>query len=484
MGREPSARLDGWKAIAEYLGRDVRTAQRWRDERGLPVHRVPGGKGGTVFADAGELDAWLFQAAARAAQTRTSTALDEGAGHIQATADARSSPPSGAAAIGNREPARRARPMLALAIVGALAIGTAGAAVVRMATTHPGPVAKVELSGSTLIARGENDAVLWSYRLPDGPGAKLADSVVGEIILHGFAPVGWRGIEDYDTLVFLSIRRPSQSARGTTFARSSVLCLSSAGKLRWTYTPDARLAFAGREFSGPWVFRTWHIATGPSTRLVVSFIDTTWWPSFVVSLGPEGVPESVFVNAGHIESLGRLQIGGVPFLLSGGVNNEYRSAALALLEEDGVPRASPQAAGSPFSCDGCPSGRPRKYFLFPRSELSVALGEPYNFADILSFRGDGADVDVSVREHAGLDLRTVYRLSPDSTPQSVAMSDRYWEKHRELSNAGKLDHAAEECPERIRGVSVRMWTPDGGWTTLKVPPTFARDDSGSPPIHP
>jgi hypothetical protein len=61
MVPEPVSRLDAWKAIADYLGRDVRTAQRWRDERGMPVHRVAGGRGGTVFAGRGELDEWQFQ---------------------------------------------------------------------------------------------------------------------------------------------------------------------------------------------------------------------------------------------------------------------------------------------------------------------------------------------------------------------------------------------------------------------------------------
>jgi TolB-like protein len=52
-------RLDSWKAIAAYVGRDVRSAQRWERERGLPVHRVPGEKGGSVFAYTAELDSWL-----------------------------------------------------------------------------------------------------------------------------------------------------------------------------------------------------------------------------------------------------------------------------------------------------------------------------------------------------------------------------------------------------------------------------------------
>jgi len=56
---EKDRRLDSWKAIAHYLDRDVRSVQRWERERGLPVHRVPGQKGGAVFAYENELDQWL-----------------------------------------------------------------------------------------------------------------------------------------------------------------------------------------------------------------------------------------------------------------------------------------------------------------------------------------------------------------------------------------------------------------------------------------
>jgi tetratricopeptide (TPR) repeat protein len=53
------ARLDSWKEIAAFFGRDERTVKRWEKERGLPVHRVPGGVRGGVFAYAAELSQWL-----------------------------------------------------------------------------------------------------------------------------------------------------------------------------------------------------------------------------------------------------------------------------------------------------------------------------------------------------------------------------------------------------------------------------------------
>lgn len=52
-------RLDSWKAIAQYLGRNVRTVSRWAEKNGLPIYRVPGGKRQAIFAYADEIDAWL-----------------------------------------------------------------------------------------------------------------------------------------------------------------------------------------------------------------------------------------------------------------------------------------------------------------------------------------------------------------------------------------------------------------------------------------
>ncbi|MFN0167647.1 MAG: hypothetical protein ACKV22_14570 [Bryobacteraceae bacterium] len=52
-------RLHSWKEIADYLGRGVRTVQRWESEEGLPVHRQSHQKAATIFAVTAELDAWL-----------------------------------------------------------------------------------------------------------------------------------------------------------------------------------------------------------------------------------------------------------------------------------------------------------------------------------------------------------------------------------------------------------------------------------------
>src|SRR5580658_9864134 len=55
----PDHRLDSWKEIAAFFGRDERTVRRWEKERGLPAHRVPGRARGGVFAYTAELGEWL-----------------------------------------------------------------------------------------------------------------------------------------------------------------------------------------------------------------------------------------------------------------------------------------------------------------------------------------------------------------------------------------------------------------------------------------
>ncbi|MGA8288854.1 MAG: tetratricopeptide repeat protein [Acidobacteriaceae bacterium] len=52
-------RLDSWKEIASFFGRDERTVKRWERSRSLPVHRIPGGERGGVFAYTAELTQWL-----------------------------------------------------------------------------------------------------------------------------------------------------------------------------------------------------------------------------------------------------------------------------------------------------------------------------------------------------------------------------------------------------------------------------------------
>jgi len=51
--------LGSWKEIAEYLGKGVRTVQRWEHEFDLPVSRPKKARKGVVLSSADKLDQWL-----------------------------------------------------------------------------------------------------------------------------------------------------------------------------------------------------------------------------------------------------------------------------------------------------------------------------------------------------------------------------------------------------------------------------------------
>lgn len=53
-------RLNTWKEIAAFFGKDERTVRRWEATRDLPVRRIPGGARNSVFAYVSELESWLL----------------------------------------------------------------------------------------------------------------------------------------------------------------------------------------------------------------------------------------------------------------------------------------------------------------------------------------------------------------------------------------------------------------------------------------
>src|SRR5437762_3685014 len=57
--RNSPSMLNSWKEIASYLGRGVRTVQRWERDLGLPVHRIGKGRRSPVYATVTDLNFWI-----------------------------------------------------------------------------------------------------------------------------------------------------------------------------------------------------------------------------------------------------------------------------------------------------------------------------------------------------------------------------------------------------------------------------------------
>ena len=81
-GTPSERRLDSWKEIATYLGRDVTTVQRWERREGMPVHRHLHHKRGSIYVLSSELDAWRQSRKLQLEEQQNSAAeaLEEAAG--------------------------------------------------------------------------------------------------------------------------------------------------------------------------------------------------------------------------------------------------------------------------------------------------------------------------------------------------------------------------------------------------------------------
>jgi hypothetical protein len=69
--------LTSWKDIAGYLGVGVRTAQRWKDEQGLPIRQPVAGRRSAVLGLTDEIDRWLMQSSSSQGTQQPDRLADE-----------------------------------------------------------------------------------------------------------------------------------------------------------------------------------------------------------------------------------------------------------------------------------------------------------------------------------------------------------------------------------------------------------------------
>lgn len=423
----PQRRLDSWKAIADYLGRDVRTAIRWEKERQLPVRRVPGGRARSVFAFAEELDAWMAGAhgAAGAAELhQEEAAVDQSAA-----------------------PRRTIRRWPV--IVAGLVITVAAATMLpRASGWRSAPIATAAIVGQTLVSYDADRREVWRYDLPAGAGTPGT---------RGVRVVDIDGDDRPDVLVLLQIMRFGGDGTG------SLIAINGRGRLLWQRSLDDQYQFGATNYGPTWfpedaiVYRN-----GGAVRIATTFHHHTWWPDVVATFDADGRVLARFVNAGWLQRLNVTRDG--RYLLASGVSNALGGAVLAVLDAAKPGGTAPSDGGSLPACTNCPPGAPRAYLVVPWSDLAQPAELPV--------------IVVQVSEDGVIELRAVQRgqregsvpelivtLSPSLEVIERTVSDKFREAHDLLARAGQLTHLTEACPWLTP--QARLWTPDRGWREIK-----------------
>jgi hypothetical protein len=442
-----STRLDSWKAIAGYLDRDERTAQRWERDLGLPIRRLPGGRGRSVFAYSSEIDAWLLSARAAggalAAESPASSdpSPDSTPLHI---------PPSMAA---TRRPHAAAWRYVAAAVaVMAVAAGwrwklqTVSASELRVRATTDG-VDAFDLQG---VKR-------WTY--PFAPARTyLAEQMVNAVRVPPGDPPA----------IFVATAhqfRPLDESE----VGGALIELSPNGDLRRTFTFTDEVTFDGTTYGPPWVVTTYAIyEAGGSRRIAIAAHHSVWDASLVTVLDEKMERHGTFVHAGWIEQLEWLASNR---LVIGGFSNAHDGGMVALLDpsaSSGVDGQGPEPPGSHHFCSTCATGGPLGMVIMPRTELNRVTASRFNRArlQIASGRILARTIEVPA---AGLDaVDALYEFTPSLDLLRASYGNHYWETHRNLEAIGTLHRTREQSPDRDGPREIQRWTPQGGWQTVHI----------------
>lgn len=465
-------RLDSWKEIAFYLKREIRTVQRWEESESLPIHRHLHRKQGSVYAFKSELDAWwknhappngsapdlpdtvtVLPADDVLPRAATSSVAVEG----PLPSDTPASHPHSQSPAPSREHARTlftARNALYSLSTLAIILIFVYLAFRAWSDSPAHRLADVALSDGRLIALHANGTIAWDYFYSRAPFLKKASMIVPEKICGSGTPsilaaIDWGG-EDAD----------------------EVECFTPSGTRKWSFKLSDAFQFGSERFGPPWHFSNWEMvshAGGP--EIALAFHHDLWWPGVVVFLDSRGEVVHRFVNSGWILQVRSEETSGGTVLLASGVTNSRNAAFITVLDPTSPDGTSPEDPGSQFECKNCPAGHPLKYWVFPRSEVSVATGAPDDESGIQEIAGD--IIFRTYETQLGGPYRpaeAIYKVSRNLEILSATYGDAYWAVHRQLEVSGVITHDRANCPDRDGPRLVREWDPQNGWRDIHLNP--------------
>ena len=416
--------LNGWKEIAAYLGRSVRTVQRWEKDFGLPVRRFGLSKPESVFAVPREIEAWLESAQGVSARTGA------------AARDAVRDPDAGREEPGPRRAPEPLFPrtwiirMTAVAIVSTVVItlilsalgdrlwkrqnGQAGAAIAP---------ADWHVDFDALVVSDSKGNVLWKRAFAHPlTAAAYDDTTVPRMVRGGITDLEGDGTRE---VWFVA----SYAAAGE--AETAFYLFESDGKLRWTYKPEVKVRFGEDTFGPSWLvdrgFVTPDPAGGPGRAIWVSMIDMALFPSAIQRLDPKrGVPLSAYWTNGSIVTAALdASSPAQPKLLVGACYNETKAGSLSVLDALN-PVGSAPATLDKYRCMDCPPGEPLAFLVFPKP-ARFAGSDATGPVETITLQSDGS-IGVRVRHAtAGPESHAVgvFQLDASLAPVSVDTADGY-----------------------------------------------------------
>lgn len=453
-------RLNGWKEIAAFLGKGVRTVQRWEGEYGLPVRRIghPGGE--IVFAIRSEVDQW-----SRAPRERRSDADAAAAVFVDSAAtvavDALAPLPSPVTITSSPRASHASIWMVLAAVATTALVATIG----WPGTRGVGQPSRARVEHRQIRVYDDGDRLLWSRPLTFRPNEGQYRT---EFEVKGVRPVL---IEDLDGD---GSREVLLATHATTREEADgVYVFDADGRVRFHFKPDPVVDFGGAKQSGPWLVYRMFVETRADGRrsMWIVFIHGLWFPSVAYELDDRGKVLSTYWSNGYIESIRLTRWRSREVVLIGGTNNESQGASLAILDYGAVNATAP-AESAEFRCSTCAPGTPIAYLVFPRRCIAEALEGQATINEAWIDRSDSLYVMVSEgpwRPSGGLASDAWYTIGADLRPRSAEFADSARVLHASWFKEGRLDHPFGSRDES-KLFPIRFWDGSTFSPLLLTPP--------------
>jgi hypothetical protein len=316
-----------------------------------------------------------------------------------------------------------------------------------------GGIVSVVVTDNNLIAFNRKTRILWSYEFPKSFRGCSRDEGERRLQIVDLEGNGERGV--LMTAQFLSPSIPD-----------ALFYFSSEGDLVWQLEADPQLWNRdGKPFERAWKYK--HVVVTPSAEghlAWAAMANDAGWAGCVLRINARGSATVHLANAGFVERLCPVQDGA--FLIACGENNDFDNAFVALLGTRDAPVSSVPGERLVYRFANAPASMPRKYMLFPKTELTLVRQKPYGSATRMAQHLDGIIVEV---ETAGVGAHFRYHFSNTLEARYVFPSGDHEFAHQGLERSGAITHRWLECPELQSPLILRTWEKESGWYDQPVP---------------
>ncbi len=315
-------------------------------------------------------------------------------------------------------------------------------------------IESVVLIDNRLVAFGNQAKILWSHEFQDPVSRYTKEELEWRLRIIDLRSDGNRGV--LMVAHFLNSNTPDR-----------VLYFSPDGEIEWELEPKPALRKStGELFEDAWVVK--HLVTVPEKvghALYLAMANAAGWGGCVLRVDPFGKSVLQFANAGYVEQLCLVAMSDDRLLVACGENNDFDSAFVALLGIDDLCSCSIPGLRTVYRYANAPSEMPRKYILFPKTELNIARNMPYGHAQRIRQYQDRIIVEVETGGDGGAFL---YHFTDLLEPKYVFPSGSHEFTHQALETAGAIRHSWRECPERNKPLRLQIWTRNSGWQLQEV----------------